>query len=175
MAEENAQSAASEGGKPQDPAVEAQPQDTKPEEGGKPQDPGGVEGNDRTPNVHKLERDVANRDKTIAELRAKLAEKEKGGSDLEARLAALEKQASDSKAEADAAKADAKLAAAGCVDCDLARAVLGDFDGDVAKLKEAKPYLFAPQGGGKGTGGRASGTSDGPCKSIRDALAQTDR
>lgn len=106
MAEENAQSAASEGGKPQDPAVEAQPQDTKPEEGGKPQDPGGAEGNDRTPNVHKLERDVANRDKTIAELRAKLAEKEKGGSDLEARLAALEKQASDSKAEADAAKAD---------------------------------------------------------------------
>lgn len=79
MAEENAQSAAGEGGKPQDPAVEAQPQDTKPEEGGKPQDSGGVEGNDRTPNVHKLERDVANRDKTIAELKAKLAEKEKGG------------------------------------------------------------------------------------------------
>lgn len=78
MAEENAQSAASEGGKPQDPAVEAQPQDTKPEEGGKPQDSGGVEGNDRTPNVHKLERDVANRDKTIAELKANLAEKEKG-------------------------------------------------------------------------------------------------
>ena len=46
MAEENAQSAASEGGKPQDPTVEAQPQDTKPEEGGKPQDPGDVEGND---------------------------------------------------------------------------------------------------------------------------------
>ena len=94
---------------------------------------------------------MANRDKTIAELKAKLAEKEKGGSDLEARLAALEKQASDSKAEADAAKADTKLAAAGCVDCDLARAVLGDFDGDVAKLKEAKPYLFAPQGGSRGT------------------------
>lgn len=175
MAEENAQSAAGEGGKSQDPAVEAQPRDTEPEEGGKPQDPGDVEGNDRTPNVHKLERDVANRDKTIAELKAKLAEKEKGGSDFEAHLAALEKQASDSKAEADAVKADAKLAAAGCVDCDLTRAVLGDFDGDVAKLKEAKPYPFAPQGGSKGTGGRVSGTSDGPCESIRDALAQTDR
>ncbi len=61
------------------------------------------------------------------------------------------------------------------MDCDLARAVLGDFEGDVAKLKEAKPYLFAPQGGSKGTGRRVSGTSDGPCKSIRDALAQTNR
>lgn len=78
----------------------------------------------------------------------------------------LEKQASGSKAEADAAKAGAKLAAAGCVDCELARAVLGGFDGDVAKLKEAKPYLFAPQGGGKETGGRVSGTSDGPCKVL---------
>ena len=48
MADQNAQQAAAEGGKPQDPAA--------------------GEGKQTTPNVHKLERDVANRGKRIAEL-----------------------------------------------------------------------------------------------------------
>lgn len=56
MADQNAQQAAAEGNAPQDTAAGAQPQDTASGEG------------KQTPNVHKLERDVANRDKRIAEL-----------------------------------------------------------------------------------------------------------
>ena len=50
-----------EGGTPQDPP---EPQDPGAGEGAQPQDPATGEGK-RDPNVHKLERDVANRDKRI--------------------------------------------------------------------------------------------------------------
>ena len=55
MADQNARQAAAEGGKPQDPAA--------------------GEGKQTNPNVHKLERDVANRDKRIAELERALFER----------------------------------------------------------------------------------------------------
>lgn len=67
MADQNAQQAAAEGNAPQDTAAGAQPQDTGTGEGNAPQDTASGEGK-QTPNVHKLERDVANRDKRIAEL-----------------------------------------------------------------------------------------------------------
>ena len=152
MAADNAQQGAGEGqAPPQDTATVERPQDTVQGEGQAPQDPDGGEGKDTTPNLHKLERDIANRDKRIAELLAELKAKEEGGNGLEARIAAMEKQLSESATEAANAKADAALTAAGCVDCELARAALETFDGDVKKLKEAKPYLFKPQGGNLGT------------------------
>jgi hypothetical protein len=172
MADQNAQQAAAEGNAPQDTAAGAQPQDTGMGEGGKPQDPATGEGKQTTPNVHKLERDVANRDKRIAELEAQLKAKGEEGAGYESRLAELEKSFAASKAEAEAAKADAALTAAGCVDCELARTALGAYEGDVEKLKEAKPYLFKAQGGSMGTGGRQAGSADSAPKSIRDALKQ---
>ena len=172
MAEENQQPTEGEGNAPQDPAGEPQPQDPRAREGATPQDPADGEGKETTPNVHKLERDVANRDKQIAELKQKLAAAEKGGSDLEARIAALEKQATESATEAANAKADAALTAAGCVDCELGRTALAAYEGDVDKRKQAKPYLFAATGGNKGTGGRAAGTPGGTAKTIGEALAQ---
>ena len=66
MADQNAQQAAAEGNAPQD---------TGAAEGGKPQDPAAGEGKQTNPNVHKLERDVANRDKRIAELERALFER----------------------------------------------------------------------------------------------------
>ena len=66
-----ADAAAVEGTGPQDTEVDAQPQNTGEGEGAEPQDPKPAEGKN-TPNVHKLERDVANRDKRIAELEAQL-------------------------------------------------------------------------------------------------------
>ena len=75
MADQNAQQAAAEGDKPQDTATGAQPQDTGAAEGGKPQDAAAGEGKQTNPNVHKLERDVANRDKRIAELKWALFER----------------------------------------------------------------------------------------------------
>lgn len=118
-----------EGATPQDPPAE--PQDPKPGEGATPQDPAGGEGG-KDPNVHKLERDVANRDKRIKELEEQL----------------------------EAAKADSVLTAAGCIDLELGRAALDAFDGDVEKLKEAKPYLFEKEGAvpPASTGGKPAGT-----------------
>ena len=144
--------AAAEGTESQDTEVDAQPQNTGEGEGADPQDPKSAEGKN-TPNVHKLERDVANRDKRIAE---------------------LEKSFAESKEEAAKAKADAALTKAGCVDCELGRTALAAFDGDVEKLVEAKPFLFKAQGQ-MGTGGRQAGTADAAPKSIKEALRQTNR
>ena len=63
------------------------------------------------------------------------------------------------ESERDAAKADARLTEAGCIDCELGRAALASFDGDVDRLKEAKPYLFkAPSAPPASTGGKPAGT-----------------
>ena len=105
-----ADAAAVEGTEPQDTEVDAQPQNTGEGEGAEPQDPKPAEG-ENTPNVHKLERDVANRDKRIAELEAQLKAKADEGAGYESRLAELEKSFAASKEEAAKAKADARLAA----------------------------------------------------------------
>ena len=128
-----------EGGEPQDPPAE--PQDPKGGEGGAPQDPPGGEGG-RDPNVHKLERDVANRDRRIRELEEQLAAATGGQRTAEERIASIEEQLRAMEEERDAAKADSALSAAGCIDLDLGRAALAALDGDVDKLREAKPYLF---------------------------------
>lgn len=107
----------------------------------------------------KYERDLAAKDGEIAELRAKLDElsrTEEGRKEQRERIAKLE-------AELAEAKVDHSLELAGCVNLKAARAVLGDYEGDVAKLREACPYLFGqerrPQAGS--TGLPASGASDG--------------
>lgn len=169
MADSDARQGAAEDVTPQDAATGGKPQDTAQGEAAQAQDPARGEGADVAPNVHKLERDVANRDKRIAELEAKLAASERGGSDLEARIAALEKQATESATEAANAKADAALAAAGCVDRELGRTALAAFDGDVDRLKEAKPYLF-PSGARMSTGGSRSGSAGGVARNIREGL-----
>ncbi len=162
-----------EGTTPQDPETDPQPQNAGEGEGTTPQDPEPAEGKN-TPNIHKLERDVANRDKRIAELEAQLKARSDEGAGYESRLAELEKSFAESKEEAAKAKADAALTKAGCVDCELGRTALAAFDGDVEKLKEAKPFLFKAQGQ-MGTGGRQAGTADSAAKSIREALRQTNR
>lgn len=126
-----------EGATPQDPP---EPQDPKAGEGAKPQDPGAGKGKGDQ-NVHKLERDVANRDKRIKELEEQM-EAAGGRKTAEDRIDAIEKQLADMEAERDAAKADAALAAAGCIDCELARPALAALGGDVAALKEQKPFDY---------------------------------
>lgn len=131
--------AGGEGSAPQDPP--AAPQDPKAGEGGAPQDPAGGEGG-KDPNVHKLERDVANRDRRIRELEEQLAAATGGQRTAEERIASIEEQLKAMEEERDAAKADSVLTAAGCIDLDLGRAALAALDGDVDGLREAKPYLF---------------------------------
>lgn len=155
-----------EGATPQDPSAE--PQDPKPGEGATPQDPAGGEGG-KDPNVHKLERDVANRDKRIKELEEQLEAAAGGKKTAEDRIGAIEKQLADMEAERDAAKADAALTAAGCIDCELARPALAALGGDVDALKEQKPYLFKAAGAvpPASTGGKPAGT---PPKMTREQI-----
>ena len=157
-----------EGGEPQDPP--AKPQDPKGGEGGEPQDPPGGEGG-KDPNVHKLERDVANRDRRIRELEEQLAAATGGQKTAEERIASVEEQLRAMEEERDAAKADSVLAAAGCIDLELGRAALASLDGDVDRLREAKPYLF---GGGapdpRSTGGRPDGDAGSGPTTIADGV-----
>lgn len=142
-----------EGATPQDPP---EPQDPENGEGAKSQDPGAGEGKGDQ-NVHKLERDIANRDKRIKELEEQLEAAAGGRKTAEDRIDAIEKQLADMEAERDAAKADAVLTGAGCIDCELARPALAALGGDVDALKEQKPYLFAQPAQPGSTGGKPAG------------------
>ncbi len=78
------------------------------------------------------------------------------------------------KAEQAKEKADAALKAAGCHDVVAASARLGEFGGDIARLKEAAPYLFSSVGD-KSTGGNPKGEAGdgGAVKTIREGIKQT--
>lgn len=82
---------------------------------------------------------IAERDGRIAELEGKLADAEKLG-ELNKTLQSENEQL---KMQAASERIDFALQLAGCRNVKAARAVLDDYDGDVAKLKEAEPWLFA--------------------------------
>ena len=142
-----------------DPQEGQRPQDPKPGEGGRPQDPDGGEGN--TVNAHKYERAMANKDKETETLRAQLKELTDAKAASGDLTAQLRKERHELKGSLADEKANSALSAAGCVDLDLARTALKAYDGDVAKLKEAKPYLFKGEQKPRSTGGSpAGGTTD---------------
>lgn len=96
--------------------------------------------------VHKHQREMA---KVEAERDAAKAEAEGFKAEFDAY-----------KAEQAKEKAEAALKAAGCIDTVAASARLGEFEGDVEKLKGAAPYLFASSDKSKSTGGNPKGTPD---------------
>lgn len=145
-----------EGATPQDPQGSQQPQDPRPGEGGTPQDTGAGEGN--TVNAHKYERDMANKNKEIEALKAQLKELTDAKAASGDLTAQLRKELDELKGSLADEKANLALSKAGCIDLDLARQALKAYDGDVAKLKEAKPYLFKePDTTQRSTGGRPAG------------------
>jgi hypothetical protein len=98
-------------------------------------------------NREKYQRDIAAKDKEIADLKAQIeeaAKTEEGRKALEEKIAKLE---ADQKDE----RVTHKLELAGCRNTKAAKALLDDYDGDVAKLKEDCPYLFS-DGKNKQTG-----------------------
>ncbi|NGM17726.1 hypothetical protein GMI70_06940 [Eggerthellaceae bacterium zg-893] len=103
-----------------------------------------------TVNRHKHERDVAR-------LREQIDAKDK---ELEG-YRGLKDEFEKWKAEQEAQKVDDALKSAGCHDVVAARARLGEFDGDVDRLKEAAPYLFASADKSKRTGGNPKGQASG--------------
>ena len=92
---------------------------------------------------------LAERDQRIAELEAQVAEASKTVESAEA----LAKQIEELKASADEERVGFELRLAGARSVTAARALLAEHGGDVAKLKEAEPWLFSgaePQGGATG-------------------------
>lgn len=123
--------------------------DPKPAAEGQGGGEGEVKDNHGQPGINreKYQRDIAAKDKEIADLKAQIAEAaktEEGRKALEEKIAKLE---ADQKDE----RVTHKLELAGCRNTKSAKALLDDYDGDVAKLKEDCPYLFS-DGKNKQTG-----------------------
>lgn len=123
--------------------------DPKPAAEGQGGGEGEVKDNHDQPGINreKYQRDIAAKDKEIADLKAQIAEAaktEEGRKALEEKIAKLE---ADQKDE----RVTHKLELAGCRNTKAAKALLDDYDGDVAKLKEDCPYLFS-DGKNKQTG-----------------------
>ncbi|EMZ42644.1 MULTISPECIES: hypothetical protein [Atopobium] len=150
---------AGEGTQPQDPQAQTASAQTPTGEGTQPQDPKGASNGEQTVNYHKYERDIANRDKTIAELKAQLEQSGKSASDVDK----LQSELAELKDSLATEKANAALSAAGCVDTELGRVALKAFDGDIEKLKAEKPYLFN-QPKSVSTGGSSAGTPSSAAK-----------
>lgn len=123
--------------------------DPKPAAEGQGGGEGEVKDNHGQPGINreKYQRDIAAKDKEIADLKAQIAEAaktEEGRKAIEEKIAKLE---ADQKDE----RVTHKLELAGCRNTKAAKALLDDYDGDVAKLKEDCPYLFS-DGKNKQTG-----------------------
>lgn len=129
-----------------DPAPQPAAPDTPPAPDPAPQ-PAAPAGS--TVNAHKYQRDISKLENERDEARAEA----EGYKSLKAEFDAF-------KAEQKAAKDEAALKAAGCIDTVAASARLGEFEGDVEKLKGAAPYLFASSDNTKRTGGNPKGAPD---------------
>ena len=85
------------------------------------------------------EKAVAERDEKIAALEAQVAKAAKNAEAAERRR----NQIAELKAQGESDRIDFKLQLAGVRNVKAARAMLGDYDGDVDALKTAEPWLFA--------------------------------
>ena len=108
------------------------------------------------------ERIVKEKDAEIAKLKEQLAEAGKRAEDGQSALAEVEKLREE-MADKEVTHA---LEVAGCVNAKAAKALLGDYSGDVEKLKEACPYLFGPTRQVGATGIKATGAPDGPSDEL---------
>ncbi|MGI6220640.1 MAG: hypothetical protein ACOYIP_02010 [Coriobacteriales bacterium] len=85
------------------------------------------------------EKAVAERDEKIAVLEAQVAEAAKNAETAEQ----LRGEIAELKAQGESDRIDFKLQLAGVRNVKAARAILADHGGDIDKLKEAEPWLFA--------------------------------
>lgn len=82
---------------------------------------------------------VAERDEKIAALETQVAEAAKNAETAEQ----LRGEIAELKAQGESDRIDFKLQLAGVRNVKAARAMLGDYDGEVDALKAAEPWLFA--------------------------------
>lgn len=101
----------------------------------------------------KYERDIRERDDRIKALEAQVAE----AAETKERSEELQKKIDELRAEQAEKDAEYELRLAGCIDVKAARARLGDFGGDIAKLRDSCPYLFKGKEEAKGATGLKPG------------------
>jgi len=105
------------------------------------------------------EKQIAERDEKIASLEAQVAEAAKNAETADQ----LRGEIAELKAQGESDRIDFKLQLAGVRNMKAARALLGDHDNDVDKLKEAEPWLFEATGKhAKGGSAGGSGTTGLP-------------
>lgn len=104
-----------------------------------------------------FEAQIAERDGRIAELEAQIAEAARNAETAErlrVEIADLKQQGADERV-------DFSLQLAGCRNVKAARAVLADYGGDVDKMREAEPWLFAKHAAAEGAAGKTGLPSAG--------------
>ncbi len=169
---------ANEPKEPQEPTNPPEPNEPTP-----PTDPKGPEPKDPEPkepegdeglldehgkpaiNAEKYKRDMEKKDAKIAELEAKIAEQAK----TEEGRKELQKQIDEMKASQADERVTHKLEMAGCKNTKAAKALLDDYNGDVAKLKEECPYLFEGKKESGSTGGKPGGAPSDKEKRLAEA------
>lgn len=117
------------------------------------------QGQSQVDNTPDYEKQIAERDEKIASLEAQVAEAAKNAETAEQ----LRGEIAELKAQGESDRIDFRLQLAGVRNVKAARALLGDHDNDVDKLKEAEPWLFEAGGKhAKGSNAGGSGTTGLP-------------
>ena len=116
------------------------------------------------------EKQIAERDEKIASLEAQVAEAAKNAETADQ----LRGEIAELKAQGESDRIDFKLQLAGVRTVKAARALLGDHDNDVDKLKEAEPWLFEATGKhAKGGSAGGSGTTGLPNAGVASDEGKT--
>ena len=116
------------------------------------------------------EKQTAERDEKIASLEAQVAEAAKNAETADQ----LRGEIAELKAQGESDRIDFKLQLAGVRNVKAARALLGDHDNDVDKLKEAEPWLFEATGKhAKGGSAGGSGTTGLPNAGVASDEGKT--
>ncbi len=117
-------------------------------------------------NKERHDKEVAELKKEIASLKAEAKE----AAENKAKREEYEKKAADLEAKMADSEVNHKLEMAGCKSVKAAKALLEDFDGDVAKLKAEHPFLFEEEKRSGSTGKIPEGAASSTAKTIREAL-----
>ena len=112
-------------------------------------------------------------DKEVADLKAEIAKLKSEAADAseaKSKREEYERKVADLEAKMADTEVTHKLELAGCLSVKAAKALLGDFDGDVAKLKAECPYLFQAEKKKGSTGLDPKGPSTGLDDKIDAAM-----
>lgn len=150
---------------PSDPTPASEP--TPPTPAPEPDSDGDLRDKHGEPAVNRgrYDRDMAAKDAEIETLKKQLEEatgKAKSGEDALKRVEQLEARLADEKLTH-------QLDQAGCVNAKAAKALLGDYEGDVGKLKEECPYLFGAARQQGSTGAKPQGAPEPTDELVRKA------